>query len=46
MTDPEKRESNEDREPKGGQPQERVEDRPNVGTTKPEDYPADSRAKG
>lgn len=24
---------------RGGQPQEDVEDRPNVGTVKPEDYP-------
>lgn len=30
----------------GGQPQEDVEDRPNVGTVKPEDYPEDQRAKG
>ena len=25
----------------GGQPTEKVEDRPNVGTVKPDDYPAD-----
>ncbi|WP_186729246.1 hypothetical protein [Sphingomonas panacisoli] len=30
----------------GGQPVEKVEDRPNVGTVKPEDYPHDQRAKG
>lgn len=30
----------------GGQPQEDVEDRPNVGTVRPEDYPSDQRAKG
>jgi len=30
----------------GGQPQEDVEDRPNVSTVTPEDYPADERAKG
>lgn len=30
----------------GGQPPEKVEDRPNVGTVKPEDYPADERANG
>lgn len=36
----------EDREPVGGQPQEPVEERPNVSTTKPEEYPADSRAEG
>lgn len=29
----------------GGQPVEDVEDRPNVGTVKPEDYPPDQRAK-
>lgn len=29
---------------RGGQPQEDVEDRPNVGTVKPEDYPAADRA--
>lgn len=28
----------------GGQPQEGVEDRPNVSTVTPEDYPADDRA--
>ena len=31
---------------RGGQPQEQVEDRPAVGTVKPEDYPEDQRAKG
>jgi|GEM_PF-5427827 len=36
----------EDREPVGGQPQEPVEKRRNVGTVKPDDYPEDSRAKG
>ena len=46
MNDAEKRGASEDREPVGGQPQEPVEDRPNVSTTKPEEYPADSRAKG
>ncbi|THD37320.1 MAG: hypothetical protein E7773_04645 [Sphingomonas sp.] len=30
----------------GGQPVEDVEDRPNVGMVKPEDYPPDQRAKG
>lgn len=30
----------------GGQPPEDVEDRPNVGTVTPEDYPDDQRAKG
>ncbi len=30
----------------GGQPPEKVEDRPVVGTVKPEDYPEDQRAKG
>lgn len=30
----------------GGQPVEDVEDRPNVGTVRPEDYPPDQRAKG
>lgn len=29
---------------RGGQPQEDVENRPNVGTVKPEDYPAADRA--
>jgi hypothetical protein len=44
--------SNEDTERKpgndtaGGQPAEEVEDRPNVGTVKPEDYPRDQRAGG
>jgi hypothetical protein len=44
--------SNEDTERKpgndtpGGQPPEDVEDRPNVGTVKPEDYPRDQRAGG
>lgn len=28
----------------GGQPQEPVEDRPNVGTVTPEDYPEEDRA--
>ena len=28
----------------GGQPPEPVEDRPNVGTVRPEDYPEDDRA--
>lgn len=27
----------------GGLPQQKVEDRPNVGTVKPDDYPADQR---
>lgn len=31
---------------RGGQPPEKVEDRPAVGTVKPEDYPEDERAKG
>ena len=30
---------------RGGQPQEKVEDRPVVGQVKPEDYPADDRAR-
>jgi hypothetical protein len=30
----------------GGQPVEDVEDRANVGTVRPEDYPDDQRAKG
>ena len=30
---------------RGGKPQEDVEDRPNVGTVKPSDYPAADRAK-
>lgn len=30
----------------GGQRPEDVEDRPNVGTVKPEDYPEGQRAKG
>ena len=44
--------SNEDTERKpgndtpGGQQPEEVEDRPNVGTVKPEDYPRDQRARG
>lgn len=29
---------------RGGKPQEKVEDRPNVGTVTPEDYPARDRA--
>ncbi|MEJ7933960.1 hypothetical protein WG907_06770 [Sphingobium sp. AN558] len=29
---------------RGGNPQEDVDDRPNVGTVKPEDYPAKDRA--
>lgn len=29
---------------RGGKPQEDVEDRPNVGTVTPEDYPAQDRA--
>jgi hypothetical protein len=29
---------------RGGNPQEDVEDRPSVGTVKPEDYPAKDRA--
>jgi hypothetical protein len=28
-------------EPEGGLPPEKVEDRPSVGTVKPEDYPMD-----
>ena len=30
----------------GGQPPEPVEDRPNLGTVKPEDYPENDRAGG
>ena len=41
------RPSVDDRAPtRGGQAPEDVEDRPNVGTVKPEDYPEDQRAKG
>lgn len=29
----------------GGKPQERVEDRPNVGSVEPDDYPEDERAR-
>lgn len=29
----------------GGQKPEKIEDRPNVGTVKPEDYPAEDRAR-
>jgi hypothetical protein len=32
-----------EREPEGGQEQEEVEDRPNVGAVKPGDYPAEQR---
>lgn len=46
MRDAKKKEVTEDREPVGGQPQEPVEDRPNVSTTKPEEYPEGNRAKG
>lgn len=35
-----------DTDARAGQPQEDVEDRPSVGTTTPEDYPEDGRAKG
>jgi hypothetical protein len=31
---------------RGGQPQEKVEDRPNVSTVTPEDYPKGQRAGG
>ena len=31
---------------RGGQKQERVEDRPNVGTVTPDDYTEDQKAKG
>lgn len=31
---------------RGGQPPEKVEDRGTTGTVKPEDYPADDRARG
>jgi hypothetical protein len=34
------------KETPGGQAPEDVEDRPNVGTVTPEDYPDDQRAKG
>jgi hypothetical protein len=37
--------NNEDPTP-GGLPQEDVEDRPNVGTVTPEDYPPEDRARG
>lgn len=30
----------------GGEPPEKVEDRPNVGTVKPEDYPLKDRNSG
>lgn len=33
-----------DRKPEGSRPQEKVEDRPNVGTTTPDAYP--DKAKG
>jgi hypothetical protein len=33
-----------DREPNPGQKPEKVEDRPNVSTVTPEDYPPDERA--
>ncbi len=36
----------ENRSTPGGQPPERVEDRPNVGTVRPEDYPLEDRAAG
>jgi hypothetical protein len=39
-------EHNDDREPAPGKPQEKVEDRPNVSTVTPEDYPKKSRASG
>ena len=32
-----------DAEPNGGQPPEEVEDRPSVGTVRPEEYPEDQR---
>ena len=32
-----------DRESEGGQEEEDIEDRPDVGTVKPEDYPAEER---
>lgn len=41
--------SPDDREPEGtpgGREPEKVEDRPNVGSVTPEDYPLDQRAKG
>lgn len=34
-----------DDQTQGGQEPEKIEDRPNVGTVKPEDYPAQDRAK-
>lgn len=46
MSDANKNKVTEDREPVGVQPQEPVEDRPNVSTTRPEEYPEGSRAKG
>ena len=50
MTDPDSadtdRHPGEDGEPEGGQPQERPEDRPNVGSTTPDDHPASDRAEG
>lgn len=35
-----------DGETPGGQSQEPVTERPNVGTTTPEDYPKEDRARG
>ena len=36
----------EDRDTPGGNDQEKVEDRPNVGQVSPDDYPADQRGGG
>lgn len=36
----------EDREANPGKDQEKVEDRPNVSTVTPEDYPKETRAAG
>lgn len=36
-------EPNEADETPGGLPQEKVEDRPSIGTVKPEDYPEEQR---
>lgn len=36
--------TNEEPATPGGQPPEPVEDRPNVGTVRPEDYPEEDRA--
>lgn len=44
MTDKHAPDDEIDRAPNPAQKQEKVEDRPNVSTVKPEDYPKDDRA--